>query len=108
MVQNAATVENLSALLDRIASAPLAAPWRMLAIVAVFLALALFGMAQLTFDDGTRSIFRSSNPDYAAYLEHVDAFAQSDTSAVILVESEQPISADQWRWQRDAVAENIH
>lgn len=76
----------------------------MLAIVISLIAIALAGMAQLSFDDGTRSIFRSANPEYAAYVAHVDEFAQSDTTAIILAESDEPFTAAQWAWQRDSIA----
>ncbi len=104
MVPHAAAVANLNGIAERISRIVVGSPVALAGGVLVFLALALFGGTKLEFDDGTRSIFSSSRAEFAAYSAHVEEFAQTDTVAIVLVESENPFAAAQWSWMRDAVA----
>ncbi len=96
-------MEDLTSLTDWIVRIVLHSPRRLTALLAVLLAVALAGGAQLEFDDGIRSIFSSSRAESTAYSAHVEAFAQTDTVAVVLIEAEGAITDAQWAWLRDAI-----
>jgi uncharacterized protein len=103
MVSETRSVARLTGILDRVASLALSAPHILATILVGLAAVAAFGASQIEFDDGMRSIFSSSRAEYETYSNHVENFAQSDTTAVLLITADTGLGEAQLPALRDLV-----
>jgi predicted RND superfamily exporter protein len=74
--------------LERVAWPAMKWPRATAAVLAVIMALALFGLTRIAFDENLRSVFASSEPAYAAYVAATDAFVDPENETLVLVEGE--------------------
>ncbi len=71
--------------------------------LSLLLPLAAYFALQIDFEDGTREIFASSHPHYAAYQEHVRRYPQSDTDIFVIASSKEAFDRRQLESLRDYV-----
>jgi predicted RND superfamily exporter protein len=74
--------------LERVAWPAMKWPRAVSAVVAVVLAVALFGITRIAFDENLRSVFASSEPAYATYVAATEAFVDPENEILVLVEGD--------------------
>jgi len=98
-------MNGLDRALARLAAIPLARSRLLVTAVLALLGLATFGIAQLDYEDGARTLFASSTSEYQDYVRHTETFAQSDTVALLLITAEAEFDAAALGGLRDLVGE---
>src|SRR3977135_750229 len=74
--------------LERVAWPAMKWPRATADVVAVLLALSLFGVTRISFDENLRAVFASTEPSYAAYVAATDAFVDPENEILVLVEGD--------------------
>ena len=68
-------------------------PLRTLAALVPLLLLALYGITQIRFEDGIRSVFSSTRSEYTDFVAHGLNFSRDDNNITILLSSRSELSA---------------